>query len=260
VLKLSLCIELFWPERPFAERIGLAAEAGFAAYEFWGWWDKDLDMVEKATKDAGLLVAVCCVKTSFMADVPSILAPGGDKALVAAVKDTLAAVGRLGCKTFIVTTGNALEGVPRADQRAACVQALRAASTVAEDAGVTLVLEPLNVLVDHPGYYLTQSGEAFDIVAEVGRPALKILFDIYHQQITEGNLTPTIADNIDNIGHFHVADHPGRHEPMAGEINYGYVFRRIAELPYEGYIGLEFAPSDPAKTNEILRDVQALAR
>ncbi|HIJ66144.1 MAG TPA: TIM barrel protein [Candidatus Hydrogenedentes bacterium] len=260
MLKFSPCIELFWPELDFVGRIEKVAGAGFGAYEFWGWWDKDLDAVERATKDAGLAVAVCCVKTCFMADVPSILSAGGAACFVEAVQDCFAVRDRLGCKRFIVTTGNELDGVARAAQRAACVQALKTAAPMVEDAGITLVLEPLNVLVDHAGYFLSRSAEAFDIVEEVGSPAVKVLFDIYHQQITEGNLTPSICGNIGKIGHFHVANHPGRHEPMLGEINYEHVFKRIATLRYDGYIGLEFAPSDPGRTEEILGGVQALAR
>lgn len=260
MVKFSPCIEMFWPELEFPTRIAKAAAAGFPAYEFWAWWNKDLDAIERAAKGAGIELAACCVKTAFLEKIPSILSPEGVAAFVGAVKDCVGLKKRLGCKRFIVTPGNALAGVPRADQHKACVQALKAAAPVAEDAGVTLVLEPLNVLVDHAGYYLSSSAEGFDMLEEVGSPAVKLLFDIYHQQITEGNLTPTLCAHIAKIGHFHVANHPGRHEPAVGEINYGYLFRQIAELTYEGYVGLEFVPSNPAKTDAILQAVQALAQ
>jgi len=260
VLSVSPCIEMFWPETGFAERIPKVAALGFSAYEFWGWWDRDLDAVEKATKDTGLAVAACCVKTSFSGDCPSMLAPGGSQPFVAAVQDCLPLARRLGCRTFIVTTGNEMKELPRAEQHGACVAALKAACPVAEDGGITLVVEPLNLLVDHAGYYLSTSAEGFQIVEEVGSPAVKLLFDIYHQQITEGNLTRNICDTIDKIGHFHVANNPGRHEPALGEIDYAYLFGRIAQCGYSKYLGLEFSPSKPEATEAILRGVLDLAK
>lgn len=255
MLKVSPCIEMMWGDIEFAARIPRVASLGFKAFEFWGWWDKDLDAVEKAAKDSGLDVSVCCVKTAFSSDVPPMLLPEGKAGFVDAVKDCIKLIRRLNCRTFIVTTGNDLAGVSHEAQRKACVEAFKAAAPVAEDAGITLVLEPLNLLVDHKGYFLSTSAEGFQILDEVGSPAVKLLFDIYHQQITEGNLTRNICDHIGQIGHFHVANNPGRHEPALGEINYPYLFKRIREAGYERYLGLEFSPSDPARTEQILKDV-----
>ena len=259
MLKLSPCIEMMWGDVEFAARIPRVAALGFKAFEFWGWWNKDLDAIEKAAKDSGLDVAVCCVKTAFSEDVAPMLLPEGKAAFVEAVKDCIKLTQRLNCKCFIVTTGNELPNVPRAAQHKACVGALKAAAPVAEDAGVTLVLEPLNLLVDHAGYYLSTSAEGFEILGEVNSPAVKLLFDIYHQQITEGNLTRNICNNIDKIGHFHVANNPGRHEPAIGEINYPYLFTQIRKAGYKHYLGLEFTPSDAARTDEILKGVQQTA-
>jgi hydroxypyruvate isomerase len=107
-------------------------------------------------------------------------------------------------------------------------------------------VEPLNVAVDHPGFYLSSSQQALEIVDEVAAPNVKMLFDLYHMQIGEGNLTATIVANLDRIGHFHLADVPGRHEPGTGEINFANILRRIDEGGYGGYIGLEYIPSGGA--------------
>ena len=111
-----------------------------------------------------------------------------------------------------------------------------------EGSEVMVVLEPLNVLVDHRGYFLSSSEESFRIIEAVGSANVKLLYDVYHQQITEGNLISTIEKNIRKIGHFHIADVPGRHEPGTGEINYANVIRKIAESEYNGFIGLEYRP------------------
>jgi hydroxypyruvate isomerase len=127
-----------------------------------------------------------------------------------------------------------------------------------EDAGVTLVVEPLNILSNHMGYYLSSSYEAFEICNVVGSPRVKVLYDIYHQQISEGNLIPTIRKYFDLIGHLHVADVPGRHEPGTGEINYKNVFKAISDLGYDKYVGLEYSPT--INTAETVKNVIELCK
>lgn len=260
MVHLSPCIEMFWPNVDFAARIPKVAALGFDVCEFWGWWDKDIDAIEKAVKDSGIKISVSCVRTAFSSDVKPMLLPEGKSGFVDAVKDCIRLKPRIGCDRFIVTTGNELKGVSHADQHKACVEALKAAAPVAADGGITIVLEPLNLLVDHAGYFLSTSREGFQIIDEVGSPAVRLLFDIYHQQITEGNVIRNITDNIDKIGHFHVADNPGRHEPGTGELNYENIFSRIESAGYKHFVGLEFSASDPARTETILRDVQLLAK
>jgi len=172
------------------------------------------------------------------------------------LKESLETAHKLECSTLIVTVGNEIAGVPRSKQHESIVKCLREAAGFAEEADVTLVLEPLNVLVDHKGYYLYSSREGFEIVNEVNSPNVRLLYDIYHQQIMEGNLIDTITRNIDLIGHFHVADVPGRHEPGTGEINYANVFRSIEKAGYKGYVGLEFEPL--TSSEEALRKVMNL--
>ena len=119
-------------------------------------------------------------------------------------------------------------------------------------------IEPLNPQDNHANYYLNRTSEAFDIVREVASPFVKVLFDIYHIQIMEGNLIDTIRKNIASIGHFHVGDVPGRHEPGTGEINYANVFRAIRETDFRDFVALEYMPSkDPMAT---LAAVRAMAQ
>jgi hydroxypyruvate isomerase len=103
-------------------------------------------------------------------------------------------------------------------------------------------VEPLNIRVDHAGYFLSRSDEAFAIIDQVGSPQVKVLFDIYHQQITEGDLIRRIRANIGAIGHFHAAGSPGRHELDDGEIDYPKIFEAISSLGFEGDIAMEYFP------------------
>ena len=119
------------------------------------------------------------------------------------------------------------------------------------------MVEPLNSAVDHPGYFLTSSYEGYDILEAVDSPNVKLLYDVYHQQITEGNVIQNVTDHIDLIGHVSVADVPGRHEPGTGELNYENVFSALDDAGYEGYVGLEFSPTGDSA--EAIKDVRSLA-
>jgi hydroxypyruvate isomerase len=135
---------------------------------------------------------------------------------------------------------------------------LREAVPILEKNGITAVIEVLNTYVDHAGYFLYYIRDGVELVDRVGSPNVKILFDIYHTQIMEGNLINNIRAHIDRIGHFHVGDVPGRHEPGTGEINYRNVFKAIYELGdrYPGYVALEYGHVAPLEEN--LRDVRTL--
>jgi hydroxypyruvate isomerase len=128
--------------------------------------------------------------------------------------------------------------VPRDRQIASIVDGLSECVTVLEGTGVVLNLEPLNPF-NHPGYFLVRSDEAFSIVKEVGSDSVKVLFDIYHQQISEGNLIYNITKNIEYIGHFHSSGNPGRGNITQGEISYADVFKAIKETGYSKFVGLE---------------------
>jgi hydroxypyruvate isomerase len=149
----------------------------------------------------------------------------------------------LECRNLIVLVGRESSALSRQDQYDNIVRGLKQVAPMAEDTGVTLLIEPLNVIVDHAGFFLSSSQEAFQIVKEVDSPNVRVLFDIYHQQISEGNLIANITEHLDLIGYLHVADVPGRHEPGTGEINYANVMRRVSEAGYNGYVGLEYQPS-----------------
>jgi hydroxypyruvate isomerase len=255
MLNLSPCVEMFWHDLPYEERARKAAQLGFKAFEFWGYGNKDFEALRRVMGETGIKLAAC----GLTGPATSILLPEGVAGFIQAVKDCIPVSEALGVTTFIVTTGNELEGVPRELQHAALVGCLEAGAPVAEDAGLTLVLEPLNLLVDHAGYYLASSYEGFEIIGEVGSPAVKLLYDIYHQQITEGNLVPHFLAELDKVGHFHSANHPGRYELTKGEINYPFVLGAIRDSSYTGYVGMEYRVSDPARADELVAEALGLA-
>jgi len=158
------------------------------------------------------------------------------------VREVVQAARKLGCPKLITCTGNTLPEVPRDQQRRNLVETLKQAAPIVAEAGITLLLEPLNTLVDHAGYFLDSADEAAAIVREIGHPNVKLLYDVYHMQIMGGNVIATIRRDIDIIGHFHSAGVPGRHDLSDGELNYPNILRAIDALGYEGVFGLEYWP------------------
>lgn len=235
-LKPSVCIDAILGEYSFNDALQLVKSCGISAFEFWGWWDKDLDSLMTARDAHGLEIAACC--TRFI----SLVDPAMRSDYLQGLEQSIEAAKQLGTNMLISQVGDFRPGINRPDQHQSLVDGLKAAAPMLETAGVTLVIEPLNELVDHAGYYLIRSDEAFDIIDEVNSPNVKVVFDIYHQQISEGHLIHNIVTNISKIGHFHSAGNPGRNELTHGEINYPPIFEAIRATSYDGHVGLEYWP------------------
>lgn len=261
MLKLSACIDKLFGEIDFYDRFKAVKEAGLDAVEFWNFNNRDLARVrEECAKNGLTLTAVCACGYGEAAkrfNTRKLLYRDGIDDFIEVTKESVEAAKVLDVKTLIVTVGQERNDATRYEQHANIVLSLKAAAPILEDAGLTMVVEPLNVLCNHKGHFLWSSYEGFEILEEVGSPAVKLLYDIYHQQISEGNLIPTIEKHIGLIGHFHVADNPGRHEPGTGEINYAKVFEVIDRLGYDKFVGLEY--SNTIDTAETIRNTLKLA-
>lgn len=237
MVNLSVCIEMYWTNLPFDQRIRRVAETGVRAIEFWGWKDKEIERIRAACAETGLVTAAICVEPNW-----SLVLRGNDDELTRGVAASAQVARSLGCERLIVTTGNVLPDETFEITRRRVVRKLRAMAAAAADGGVTLVLEPLNPFVNHPGYWLTTTAQAADIVEEVASPHLRILYDVYHQQITEGNIIARLHTYAHLIGHIHTGGVPGRHELVGGDLDYRSIFAAIDQTGYNGYVGLEFRP------------------
>ena len=241
-LKPSVCIDAVLGKHSIDEALSTVKQAGIPAFEFWCWWEKNLDEVRESKAKHELQLAACCTKFISLVD------PCTRDAYLKGLEESIAAAQSLDCPTLISQVGDALPGVDRDAQHECLVEGLKQATRLLEGSGITLVIEPLNELVDHAGYYLIRSDEAFQIIEEVKHPAIKVVYDIYHQQISEGHLIHNLTQNIQHIAHFHAAGNPGRHELTRGEIHYPSIFEAIQDTNYQGYVGLEYWPvEDPLK-------------
>ena len=235
-MKLSVCLNSVTGKLDKLEAMKLSKRLGYSAVEFWEGAGFPIEEYKKVLDGEGLTLACMGMATN-------LVDPAARPAFLESVKTSLANAKTLGAKAFIATTGQELTDVSREAQRQSIIDGLKEAAKLMAGSGKIMVLEPLNILVNHKGYFLYSSLEAFEIIREVNSPEIKVLFDIYHQQISEGNLIQNITENIGLIGHFHVAGNPGRGEPYMGEINYGDVFKAADKAGYTGYAGLEYWPA-----------------
>ena len=180
-MNYSVCIDALYQGRNVLEGIQETKEAGIGAIEFWSWWDKDLGRIASERERLHLEVAAVCTKFASLVD------PSRHEVYLEGLKESMEAARRLGCRRLISQVG-ADTGRPRKEQHQALCQVAKRAAELLEGTDITLLLEPLNTAVDHKGYYLSSSEEAFEIIEEVGSDRVKVLFDIYHQQCTEGVL------------------------------------------------------------------------
>jgi hydroxypyruvate isomerase len=241
--KLSVRVESLFRKMTLPEQMRKVAEAGYQGFEFGDWTAQEGAAIAKLARELKIECACIVNRAQNPKQSISLTNPADRPAFLAAMRASVEAARRFETTRIVTLAGREVAGVARAPQRRSLVEGLKAAHEIAASADITMILEPFNTLVDHPGAYLYSMPEAFAIVREVGSPYLKILFDIYHAQIQEGNLVNTIRENIAAIGHFHVADVPGRHEPGTGEINYGFVFQAIRDAGYRAFVGMEYGPT-----------------
>lgn len=241
-MRFSACIELlFAAEHPFfPDRIRAAKAAGLDAVEFWRFSGKDLDAVKAALDETGLpLAGILCEP------IAPITNPDAHAGFLEGVRKSLAAARKLGATMLIAQTGDDQHGVARTAQHAAIVKVLKDAARILEGSGVVLALEPLNDRVDHPGYYLTSTEEGLDIVDEVARPEVRLIYDIYHSAVMGERIEDVLAGRVDRVVHAHLADTPGRHEPGTGTMDYADRLKWLFGQGYDGLIGLEYKPVKP---------------
>jgi len=234
---------MWWKKLPFLDRIRAAASFGYAAVEFWPLENKDLDETIRLTQELGIEVA----QFTAWGFVPGMNDPANHDAFIEKVREGCAAAKRLKCRKMTVVGGNDQPGMTQKQMHENIITALRRAAPIAEDENVMLILESMNIRVDHKGHCLYGSPPAVRICEAVGSSHVKINWDLYHMHISEGDLCGHLREGWDQIGYLQLADHPGRNEPGTGEIHYNRVLREAYELGYRDYVGLECRP----KTTEL---------
>jgi hydroxypyruvate isomerase len=237
--RFSVNVELWWHDLPLLERIERAAGLGYPAIEFWTWTDKDVDAIARKVADVGVEVS----NLTGWDFEPGLNDPRNHEEFLRAVEAGCGTARKLGARLMTIVGGNDQPGMSQEEMHRNIITGLKRAAPIAERHDVVLALESMNVRVDHPGHCLYGSAPAIRICREVGSSHVKLNWDLYHMQVSEGDLCGHLAEGIDCIGYVQLADTPGRNEPGTGEVHYNRVLQKLQELGYRGYVGLELRPS-----------------
>lgn len=240
--KFSANLSMLYGEHAFLDRFAAAAADGFRAVEYLGPYDEAPDRVARALQDNGLEQALFNLPSGDWAGgergIGSL--PGREAEFREGVARAIDYARALGCGQVNCLAGIAPEGQEEAHE-AVLIENLKFAADALGDAGIRLLLEPINTR-DIPGFLVTGSAQAIRIIDAVGSGNLWLQYDFYHMQIMQGDLIATFEALQDRIAHVQIADNPGRHEPGTGEIDHPFLFERLDALGYDGWVGCEYKP------------------
>ena len=250
------------------DQIKFAADQGFTAWEdngIAGRSPAEQEAIGRALADNRMQMGVFVAHASFEEPTFAVAKPEYQEKVLTSIRNAVEVSKRCGAKWFTVVPGTVDQIPPGSENRprwgagrlaegyqtANVIALLRQCTAILEPHGLIMVLEPLNWYTNHGGVFLQRSDQAYALCKAVNSPSCKILFDIYHQQITEGNLLPNIDRCWDEIAYLQSGDNPGRKEPGTGEINYRNVFRHISRKGFKGVVGMEHGNSLPGKEGEL---------
>ncbi len=241
---------------PVAEAFSALVRLGYQGYEMFDWRRKEiLDIMLLESKKHPLECACITANKGVRAPGCGLVSPQERDSFLQEMEKAIEVAGQIGTKRLVVLTGNEVEGMSREAMMESAIAGLKAISPRLEKAGITAVVEILNTLVNHPGYFLSFCRDGARLVDAVGSPNVKLLFDFYHVQVTEGNLIQNFTQNLHRIGHIHIGDVPGRHQPGTGEIHYPKIFQVIRNSGYSGFVSPEYGPTVP-----VLEDLANIRR
>jgi hydroxypyruvate isomerase len=236
------------------DQLKFAADQGFTAWEDNGMMRNSPEQQQKlgdAMEKLGIEMGVFVSYSGFGKDaMMTNTSADFQESLRKHMREAVECAKRVRAKWTTVVPGNISLRVPKDYQMANCVANLKVMAEVCEPAELVMVLEPLNWWANHPGLFLSEIPQAYLICQAVGSPSCKILDDLYHQQISEGNLIPNMAKAWSEIAYIQVGDNPGRQEPTTGEINFKNIFRWLYRRGYKGIVGMEHGVSRPGKEGE----------
>jgi hydroxypyruvate isomerase len=234
-------------------QLEFAADEGFTAWEDNGMKGRqkaEQERIAKAMERLGMTMGVFVATADFKNVTFASTEPDVRRRIIREMEVSVEVAKRVNAKWCTVVPGRFDEGLEWDYQTANVVDNLRRCAEICEPHGLVMVLEPLNWYANHPGLFLTKIPQAYQICRAVGSPSCKILDDLYHQQVTEGNLIPNLDRAWEEIAYIQVGDNPGRKEPTTGEINYLNIFKHLHGKGFQGVVGMEHGNSKPGRTGE----------
>jgi hydroxypyruvate isomerase len=230
----------------FEEKLETAAKAGLQSAELVGehrqWTDADVDRIKKLARSLKIGMDTISSTPNWGREPISMLDPGQRENLLKEVQINLDYARKLEIPMALLMSGNTIAGKTYQEQWASLVEGAKRCGDLAAKAGITLIVEPLNAKVNHKGYFLDSCVAGLQLMKEVEHPNVRLLFDIYHEQVQVGNVIRTILAAMPYVKVFHIADNPGRNDPGTGEMNYENIYKAIRKAGYEGYMTMEYLP------------------
>lgn len=254
-MKISFCIDMMFSQLDFYDKFDAVRKSGFNTVEFWKWTNKDIDKIVNIVEAKNMNVSIFNIDSkdeelSYDLSRGILNACRADEFLIA-LNESIPVYKKIGASAMIVLIGENAEF-----SKENVKNCLEAAIPMLEENNVNLIVEPLNSF-DRVGYSMPYATPVFDLLREIGNPHIKMLYDIYHQNMMGDFDINEIRKNIDLIGHFHVADAPGRHEPGTGNVDYISIIKEINGLDYNGFIGLEYRATKPdAETLGFIKEIE----
>ncbi len=245
-VKITSSVMLWTLGGTFEARIEAAARAGLQSVELVGeyasWSDADVRRVLKLVRSFHMGIDALIATPDWNKRPVSMVDPAQRENFLSDMRKAIGFARKLEAPQIILMSGNALPDRTHDEQYASLLEGTKRAGDLAAAADLTAIVEPLNSKVDHKGFFLTTCTEGLKLVREADNPHVKLLFDIYHEQVQQGNVIQTITEAAPHVAVFHVADSPGRHDPGTGEIDYKGVYKAIQKSGFAGYVAMEYLP------------------
>jgi hydroxypyruvate isomerase len=234
----------------FEDKLQIAARAGLQSVELVSehikWSDSQIADMKKLARGYGLGMDTIIATPDWKTRPVSMVNPAQRENFLKDVEEAIVFAQKLEVPQIILMSGDEIPGKTHEEQYASLLEGCKRAGDLAAKANVTMIVEPLNSKVNHKGFFLTTCVEGLKLIKETDNPHVKLLFDIYHEQVQNGNVTNTLTEAEPYVAVFHIADNPGRHDPGTGEMNYANIYKAIQKTGYAGYICMEYLPlGDP---------------
>lgn len=244
--KFTSSVMLWTLKGSFEQKLEVAAKAGVQSVELVDehakWNDQKIDEMKKLARSLHLGMDTIIATPSWKTRPVSMVKPEQRDNFLADVRSAIVFAQKLEIPQIILMSGDEVPGRTREEQYACLLDSAKHAGDLAAKSNLTLIVEPLNSKVNHKDFFLTTCVEGLKLIRQVDNPHVRLLFDIYHEQVQIGNVIRTLTEAAPSVAVFHIADNPGRNDPGTGEMNYSNIYQAIRKTGFSGYVTMEYLP------------------
>lgn len=260
--RITSSVMLWTLKGTFDQKLDTAADAGIQSVElvteYTDWSDSDAAKYKRMVSSYGMHMDTILCSRDWVKRPVSLVNPAHREAFLADLRNAIDWAHKLDVPQIILMSGNIQPDMTHEAQYASLVESAKRATDLAEAADLTLIIENLNSKVNHPGYFLTSAAEALKLVKEVNHPRFRFLYDLYHEQVQNGDPLPILKEAHPYVNVFHVADAPGRHDPGTGQMKWADLYTAIGKSGYSNYVALEYLPVPADQAASLTKAITAM--